>query len=515
MPDQYGNPTEAELRGQLPAGMAAPNYLSYQAPSYSGTVGGKNVQIYGNAPLSQDQALNSLRQNNSQGAGYGAVDPTFWASMNPGLSAEDLAAYKKLHEQYRAQTDGMSLGAKVGNAANFELDRMGHLIKGVANDPSRLIFGVDPIGTKIGNTVTGSNNQALVGQLGGATENDFSRYEGQHGFGSLGAARAGSTAANYIAAIGGAAGAAHGLGQAYQGLTGGSDSSVPMQTYHGGVNNLSQVSSTAEPAGSAGGAFANGGAGGLAGVGGGSAGSLAASGGISGGAGIGGTTGGALGGLSGVANSIGGTGASGGSMAGSGNLWGNLLTLGGSLYNTYQQQQGARDASRASQAGDANAIAEQRRQFDLSRADQAPWLASGTAALNRLNDPTAFTASPSYNFVRGEALGGVQNSAAARGGLFSGNAGRALEDRAANVASQEYGNWFNQQSNLAGLGQASAQSLGGLGANSANNVSNLLSNQGNARASGIVDATNARTGGINDLSTLIGNYLRNRQWGGG
>lgn len=509
MPDAYGNPTEAELRGQMPVGMAAPNYLSQQ-PSYNGTVGGKNVQIYGNAPLSQDQALNSLRGSNAQGASYGSVDPTFWAAMNPGMSAADLAAYKKLHEQYRAQTDGMGIGTKIGNAAAFQLDRMGNLITDVAHDPSRLITGVDPASTSAWNAALGTDKKPLVGQLGGATEQNFTDYENKHGFGSLGSARADSTAANYIAAIGGAAGAAHGLGQAYQGLTGANEPApgTPMQTYHGGVNNLSQVSST-DPAA----AFS-------AAQTGGNAGQLAASGGVAGGAGVGGTTGGALGGVSGVVNQIGGTG-SGASMSGFGtsgsgnNLWGNLLTLGGSLYNTHQQEQGAKDASRAAQAGDAAAIAEQHREFDLARADQAPWLASGTAALNRLNDPTAFTASPSYNFVRGEALGAVDNSAAARGGLFSGNTGRALIDRGANVASQEYGNWFNQNANLAGLGQSSAQSLGGLGANSANNVSNLLSNQGNARASGIVDQTNARTGGINDLSTLLGNYLRQRQWGGG
>lgn len=264
------------------------------------------------------------------------------------------------------------------------------------------------------------------------------------------------------------------------------------------------------------GIFGNGGAAGLAGVGGGNAGALAASGGIAGGAGIGGTSAGALGGLSGglgrVANMLGGT--MGGS-SGSGGLWGNLLQLGGSLYNTNQQRQGAKAAANAAAAGDAAGIAEERRQFDLSRSDQAPWLAAGGAALNRLQDPNAFTQSPGYAFVKNEALNGVQNSAAAQGGLYSGNAARALQDRAAGLASTDYNNWFNQQSSLAGLGQSSAQSLGSLGQNSANNVANLLGNQANARASGIVDQTNATTNGINDIANWYGNWMRNRAYSGG
>jgi hypothetical protein len=179
--------------------------------------------------------------------------------------------------------------------------------------------------------------------------------------------------------------------------------------------------------------------------------------------------------------------------------WGDWVNLFGQLAGSYFQGQGARDASDASVAGIREGIAEQRRQFDLSRSDQLPWMQAGTAALGRLQDPTAFTKSPDYDFVLGEQLRGVENSAAARGGLFSGNTGRALQERAANVASGEYGNWFNRNAALAGLGQTSAQSLGTLGQNNANNVSNLLNQQGNARASGIEGQTNALTGGISDF----------------
>ena len=179
--------------------------------------------------------------------------------------------------------------------------------------------------------------------------------------------------------------------------------------------------------------------------------------------------------------------------------WGDWVNLGGSLLGNYLQGRGASNAADASAAGIKAGIAEQARQFDLSRQDQMPWLQAGTAALGRLQDPNAFTQSPGYQFTRNEAFRDIGNQFSARGGAQSGNALRALQDRGANLASQDYGNWFNQQASLAGLGQTSAQSLGSLGQNNANNVSNLLGQQGNARASGIEGQTNAMTGGLADF----------------
>lgn len=202
----------------------------------------------------------------------------------------------------------------------------------------------------------------------------------------------------------------------------------------------------------------------------------------------------------------------GGGMGTGTSNWPDWINLGGQLLGSYFQGQGAKDASNAQIAASRDGLAEIKRQYDQSRTDQLPWLNAGTAALGRLQDPNAFTASPGYGFVKREALGALDNSASARGGLFSGNAARALQDRAANLGSMEYNNWFNQQSNLAGLGQTSAQSLGGFGANAANNSANLLSDQGNARASGIAGQTNAITGGIGDFLSW---YNRRRQYGGG
>lgn len=60
-----------------------------------------------------------------------------------------------------------------------------------------------------------------------------------------------------------------------------------------------------------------------------------------------------------------------------------------------------------------------------------------------------FYESPDYQFRLKEGLDAVQNSAAARGGLYSGNTLRGITDYASDLASQEYGKWFGREQGLA------------------------------------------------------------------
>lgn len=349
-------------------------------------------------------------------------------------------AYNK---KYKASTSNQSFLDKATNAVKFELDHGQQILKGVWDHPQQAIFGIDPLGTKIGNAVTGDNATPQVDQLGGALGSRYADYTARTG-NETGFAKPLQGVAHTIAEMYGARGL----------------SNV-------GGNLFSRAAGAVGPAGSTG---AN------------AAGSIGASSGASG-------TGNILGGSS-----------AGGNMG-----WGDWVNLGGQLLGSYLQGRGASNAADASAAGIKAGIDEQRRQFDVTRADQMPWLQSGVAALGRLNDPNAFQQSPGYQWTRDEAFRDIGNQFSARGGAQSGNALRALQDRGANLASTDYNNWFNQQSNLAGLGQTSAQSLGALGQNNANNVSNLLNQQGNARASGIEGQTNALTGGIGDFLSWYNN----------
>lgn len=394
------------------------------------------------------------------------------ADGNPAVYSptDEQNAYNKA---YKAATSNNGFFEKVGNMLEFEWDHLGNIFKDFGKNPERIFLGAaDPLSSKLWGGITGKDYDPIVNEWGGATEDRFNDYERRHGVGSLGYAREGHQVAQTIAGMYAGAGLQDLAGKGLQALGGNTGSGL--------------------------GIFSNGGQNGLAGVGVGNAGRLAQSGAITGGAGVAG-----FGGLSGAANSISGLG---GSMG-----WTDWLNLGGQLLGGYLEGKGAKDASNAQIAAAQAGIAEQRRQFDLNRQDQMPWVQAGTSALGRLQDPTAFTQSPGYNFVRREGNRDIGNSFAARGGALSGNALRGITQYNQNLASQEYNNWFNQQSNLAGLGQTSAQSLGSLGQNSANNVANLLGNQGNARASGIEGQTNAYT---NLIGNLLSTWNRGRSGGG-
>lgn len=556
MPDEYGNPTEAELRGQQ-APSATPDYLLNNSQViFDGVIGGKRIQITGTgAPLTQAQAIESLRANNAQGAATGAVDPAFWSALNPGMSQADQDAYKRLHSSYQAQTEGQQLGEKVGNSISFEMDRAGNLIKNVANDPSRLITGVDPLSTRANNTLFGTDKKPLVGQLGGATPEDFNRYEAAHGFGSLGAARSASTAADYIAGMFGARGAAHGIGEGIGNLTGAPANSPLTQTYRGGAN-LDYVTSPGSASAGIGGEalpeiVVEGTRGGLtvgqlagigAGVGGatsaltqggsgmqttsdpvksfqgaqtgGNAGQLAQSGGISGGAGTGGSMGF-------------GTGGSGGWVD-------NLIDIGSTLAGDYLAGDAAKDAGKTQAAAAAAAIAEERRQYDLNRADLAPYREAGSTAIGQLGAGTAdgadfnrdftmadFTKDPGYQFRMDEGTHALEGSAAARGGLLSGRAGKELERYGQDYASGEYSNAynrfnadrttrFNRLATVAGVGQTATNTGISAGSNSTNSIADLTLERANAQAAGRIGQANAYGQGLDSLA----NFYRTRKYGG-
>jgi hypothetical protein len=172
-------------------------------------------------------------------------------------------------------------------------------------------------------------------------------------------------------------------------------------------------------------------------------------------------------------------------------------------------------AHTANQAMDAEenalnaAIEEQRRQYDLTRADWAPWMETGRDALNQMSDPrTHFEASPDYEWRRNEGERDIGNSFAARGGAASGNALRALTEFNSGLASGEFENWFNRQGVRAGLGSTGTGSVTNAGVNTANNVSGYTADRGASRSSGIWNRNASIGQGLQDG---VNNWLYRRR----
>jgi len=185
----------------------------------------------------------------------------------------------------------------------------------------------------------------------------------------------------------------------------------------------------------------------------------------------------------------------------------------------------AASSAASTQANAANNAANlQNQQYQQTRQDQMPWMQAGQTALNALTplvmnyrpfDMNTFAQDPGYQFRMDQGTKALERSAAARGGLISGNTGGALQNYGQGLASQEYQNAFNRYQaerqaqlgplqSLAGVGQTTAQQLGTAGQNYATNAGNMLTSGAAAQAAGYM-------GGANAVGQSVGQYLNYNQ----
>ena len=185
----------------------------------------------------------------------------------------------------------------------------------------------------------------------------------------------------------------------------------------------------------------------------------------------------------------------------------------------------AAKSAASTQANAANRAADlQQNQFDVTNAQQAPWREAGGRALTKFEsmadykpfDISTFTQDPGYAFRMKQGMNALNNQAAARGGLISGNALKAATAFGQDMGSQEYNAAFNRYQTerqaqlapymtLAGFGQNANQLSATAGAANAANVGNLITGGAAAQAAGGVGAANAVTGGVNQYLNYTGN----------
>lgn len=129
-----------------------------------------------------------------------------------------------------------------------------------------------------------------------------------------------------------------------------------------------------------------------------------------------------------------------------------------------------------------------------------------------------FEADPGYAFRREEGMRGVEGGAAARGGLLSGAALKAIQKYGQGLASQEYGNAYsrftndqtNQYNKLAGIvnsGQGATNQISNTAGQFAQNNASALGAYGNAQAAGYIGQANALNNGLGQGV----NYYQNQQ----
>ena len=109
---------------------------------------------------------------------------------------------------------------------------------------------------------------------------------------------------------------------------------------------------------------------------------------------------------------------------------------------------------------------------------------------------------PSYAFRFAEGQKALEKSAAAKGTLLTGGTLKALANYGQQMASTEFGNIFDRNYRVAGLGLNAANSAAGLSNNQAQTNTGLTTSAANARAWQQAASGNAWGGTIRDLGGL-------------
>jgi hypothetical protein len=192
--------------------------------------------------------------------------------------------------------------------------------------------------------------------------------------------------------------------------------------------------------------------------------------------------------------------------------------LGGQAANRAAQTQAAAAdrAANVTQESSAEALALQRQIYDQNRADLEPWRDAGGNALTRLmsNWGENYTASPSYNWRRDEAMRAVDAGMSARGLRNSTARDRAAARYVDGLASQDYDQWWNRGAGLAGVGQTATSQGVGLAANyanaaganmtgNANSLAGIYGQAGNAAAAGQIGQANAWGGALQNVGDIF------------
>ena len=174
----------------------------------------------------------------------------------------------------------------------------------------------------------------------------------------------------------------------------------------------------------------------------------------------------------------------------------------------------AKKAGNTAASGYDAAAGEYRNALGAAQGYMQPYSAAGISGLDSLNkvnsgDYSGFNQSPDYQYALQQGLAGVEGSAAARGGLYSGNAMRALQATGSGLASQNLNNYRNALMGQIGIGQNAAGTLTNAGFNAAQGISQGLTGSSDARASGIVGQSNAMQNSISELGSLAGDVIGN------
>jgi len=211
-------------------------------------------------------------------------------------------------------------------------------------------------------------------------------------------------------------------------------------------------------------------------------------------------------------------------------LIGGAAAIGGGLIASKGAKRAARAQERAAQSAERTQremferqvqLQEPFRQAGMTAQDQIMQLlgiggdanAAGYGSMARPFGQADFEADPGYAFRQAEGMRALERSAAARGGLMSGNTMRGIQRFGQDLASQEYGNAFNRfqieraarlnpLQSMMGSGQSAANVMTSAAGQAGQNIGQMQLGAGQARASGYVGQANALAGALGSIGQM-------------
>jgi hypothetical protein len=167
--------------------------------------------------------------------------------------------------------------------------------------------------------------------------------------------------------------------------------------------------------------------------------------------------------------------------------------------------------------GNAQAVAEQRRQFDRVQQLLSPYVQGGNQGLQSLlgligaqgpaaqrTAVNAFEQTPMFQGIARQGEDAILQNASATGGLRGGNVQGALAQFRPALLNQQIQQQIGNLSGLAAMGQNAAAGVGTAGQSMGNNVSALLANSGQAQAAGGLASGQAFGNALGSLGGALG-----------
>jgi hypothetical protein len=193
-------------------------------------------------------------------------------------------------------------------------------------------------------------------------------------------------------------------------------------------------------------------------------------------------------------------------------IWGAAIVAGGAIYSASKQAGAAKASGNASERAAQAAIDQSNANYDRTKTNLDPYITAGNGALTQMQalnngDFSSFKASPDYQFTLDQGVQASDRGAAARGSLYSGGHSADLMALGQGLASQQYGNYYNRLSGLAGMGQSSATSLGSIGTGNAAQAGQFGLAGAAAQGNAAINGANVNTNLTDSLTGILGKYL--------